>query len=204
MNKMRAILAGTALLCLLAFGMSTSVAAQGRGGGGGGRGGSGGGGMGGGRPTGVGVDRGIGTASERSGGRSDAGRSRASENSNGRSDEGLARARAARDNSQRGDKELRRNPQIADALNRKPEQLRRDYEAALADNPNLKFGQFVAANMLARNLGANNPRVTTTAILDGLADGDSIGQTLQNLGVSKQEARDAARRLERERKQRQK
>ncbi len=186
-NKIRAILAGTALLCLLAFGMNTSIVAQGRGGG---RGAGAGGGRpaGVGQPSGVGVGGGLGTASERS---------------EGRADEGLARARAARDNRQQADAEMRRNPQVADELNTTPDRLRRGYEEALAANPNLKFGQFVAANMLARNLGANNPRVTTGAILNGLAEGNSIGRTLQSLGVSKHEAEDAVRNSKHERNRRQ-
>ncbi len=201
-NKIRAILAGTALLCLLAFGMNTSIVAQGRGGG---RGAGAGGGRpaGVGQPSGVGVGGGLGTASERSGGRSDRGLGTASERSGGRVDEGLARARAAHDNRQQADAEMRRNPQVADELNTTPDRLRRGYEEALAANPNLKFGQFVAANMLARNLGANNPRVTTGAILNGLAEGNSIGRTLQSLGVSKHEAEDAVRNSKHERTRRQ-
>jgi len=74
--------------------------------------------------------------------------------------------------------------------------LRSGYQAALAANPNLKFGQYVAARRLAGNLGARNPNITTNAILAGLAAGESIGQTLQNLGLSKQEAKDAQRRAE--------
>lgn len=72
-------------------------------------------------------------------------------------------------------------------------ELRNQYQAALANNPDLKFGQFVAANMLARNLGSRFPNVTSAAILDGLAGGDSIGSTLKSLGVSSSEAKDAER-----------
>src|SRR5215207_8377460 len=182
-------LAGLALACLFVLGAHAAASAQGRSGGAPGRGGSPGGGPGNsgvGRPGGVGVDRGIGTSSDRSNGRADDGRATASENSRGRSDAGLERARLRRENSRRADEELRDHPGIAERLETPPGRLRDEYEAALATNPELKFGQFVAANVLARNLGARNPSITTAAILAGLSSGDSIGRTLQNLGLSSQ------------------
>ena len=198
--------AGIALACLFVFGMQSLAAAQGRGGGGGGRGGSsgaggagrgGGGGIG--RPDGVGVDRGIGTSSDRSRGRADEGRGTASERSRGRSDEGLARARAARENnSRRADEELREHPGIAARLNTPPGRLRDEYQAALAANPDLKFGQFVAATVLARNLGDRNPAITRSAILAGLANDKSIGRTLRDLGINEREAKEAEREANRE------
>lgn len=193
-------LAGILLAFLFVFGMSFDASAQGRGGGRGN-------GNGGGRPTGSpGVDRGLGTASERSGGRSDRGLGTASDNSNGRSDAGLERARAARENGRQADREIERNPRIADDLNMNANDLRSQYQTALADNPNLKFGQFVAANRLSRNLGERYPNVTTSAILEGLASGNSIGQTLQSLGLNKSESKAAEKKVERgikESKQRQ-
>lgn len=100
-TKKLSMLAGGALASLLVFGMHAStVSAQGRGGGHGGGGGMGNSGMGG-RPSspGIGgVDRGIGTSSDRSSGRSDTGRGRASDNSGGRSDRGTDHARAGRNN----------------------------------------------------------------------------------------------------------
>ncbi|MDQ3665258.1 MAG: hypothetical protein M3410_01450 [Acidobacteriota bacterium] len=201
-HKRLSTLMGLGLASLLIVGAYNSASAQGRGGGppsGVGRGGGppSGVGRGGGPPSGVGVDRGIGTASERSGGRSNQGLSTASERSNGRSDDGLARARAARDNSLRADQELRNNPGIAESLHVNPNDLRSRYQAALARNPDLKFGQFVAANVLARNLGAGNPNITTAAILSGLADGQSIGGTLQNLGLNSSEAKEAVKNAKR-------
>jgi hypothetical protein len=189
-------LASVALACAFAHGAQMTADGQGRG-----RGGGGGGGMGGGRGAGMGgphggspgVDRGLGTASERSNGRSDRGLGRASENSGGRSDEGLNRARLARENGEHADKELREHPGVAHALHATPRELRGEYEAALAQTPNLKFGQFVAANMLERNLGRRNPDITTEAILAGLARGRSIGQTLQDLGLSSHEVKEAER-----------
>lgn len=191
-------LAGLALACLFVLGAHAAASAQGRSGGAPGRGGSPGNSGGGGRPAGVGVDRGIGTSSDRSGGRADDGRGTASENSRGRSDAGLERARLQRENSRRADEELRDHPGIAARLETPPGRLRDEYEAALATNPELKFGQFVAANVLARNLGARNPSITTAAILAGLSGGDSIGRTLQNLGLSSREAKDAEKQAKRE------
>jgi hypothetical protein len=196
--------AGIVLTCLLVLGAQTIASAQGRGRGGGG----GGGGMGGGRLAGVGgggpsmgspgVDRGLGTASERSGSRSDRGLGNASENSRGRSDEGLNRARLARENSQRAGDDIREHPGVARMLHTSARDLRSQYEAALATNPNLKFGQFVAATRLSANLGSRNPAITREAILAGLANGDSIGRTLQRLGLSSREAKEAERQAERE------
>ncbi len=72
------------------------------------------------------------------------------------------------------------------------------YQAALQTNPNLTRGQFIAANILAKNLGTKNPSITTQALLDGLAGGKSIGQTLQGLGLSADEARSAEAEANRE------
>jgi len=62
----------------------------------------------------------------------------------------------------------------------------------------LTFGQYVAATRLAANLGRTNPNVTQAAILAGLANGSSIGQTLHDLGLSKHEAAEAKKRADRE------
>ena len=199
-------LAGLALACLFVAGAQTLAAAQGRGRGGGGnpgagsagRGNSGMGNSGMGRPDGVGVDRGVGRSSDRSDGRADTGRATAAERSDGRSDAGLERARLRRENGRRADEELREHPGVAERLNTPPGRLRGEYEAALALDPDLKFGQFVAANVLARNLGRRNSAVTTAAILAGLREGDSVGRTLQNLGLSSREAKDAERQAKRE------
>jgi hypothetical protein len=76
--------------------------------------------------------------------------------------------------------------------------LRNGYQTALASNPELKFGQYVAATRLAANLGARYPNITRAAILQGLAEGQSIGRTLQELGLSEREAKEAHKRAERE------
>ncbi|HEX8708366.1 MAG TPA: hypothetical protein VF723_09010 [Pyrinomonadaceae bacterium] len=202
---------------LLVAGTQTNALAQGRGGGRGGGGGISGGGAGrGGGPSGApGVDRGLGTAGSSSRGRSDEGLGNASGRSGGRSDDGLERARAARNNREnrdnesrrhgdapRTDKDLNRFQGIAHKLNTTPEALRSQYEAALAANPDLKFGQFVAANVIADNLGATHANITSAAILSGLQSGRSIGRTLQDLGLSSSEAKAAQRNAERQIKER--
>src|SRR5258705_9040151 len=186
-----------ALLCFVALSLTTAAHGQGKGGGGG-RGSGGGGGHAGGPPPGVGVDRGLGNASDRSNGRSDNGLGTASDRSNGRSDAGLDRARLAADNRREADKELREHPGVAKTLHVNANDLRGGYQGALAVNPNLKFGQYVAATRLAQNLGSRFPNVTRANILAGLANGDSLGRTLRNLGLGSQEADAAKKQAERE------
>ena len=72
------------------------------------------------------------------------------------------------------------------------------FEAAHTANPKLTRGQFIAANVLAKNLGTKNPAITTKAILDGLASGNSIGKTLHSLGLSESDAKEAERAADRE------
>lgn len=194
-HQLKFTFAGVLLTCLLVFGLQATASAQGRGRGGGGGRPSG---AGGGPPSGVGVDRGIGNASGRSNGRSDTGLGTASDRSNNRSDAGLERARKQRDNASRADGELREHPEMAGRLHTTANDLREGYRAALATNPDLKFGQYVAATRLAANLSSRNPSITSTAILAGLRDGDSLGRTLQNLGLSSREAKEAEKRARRE------
>ena len=49
------------------------------------------------------------------------------------------------ENARRADKELRDHPEMADRLHTNANDLRDSYRAALAANPNLTFGQYVAA-----------------------------------------------------------
>jgi hypothetical protein len=151
-----------------------------------------------GRPTGIGVDRGIGVSSGKSNGRADSGRATASDSSGGRSDAGLERARLQRQNAQRADQVLSEHPQMPARLHTTANNLRSGYQGALLTNPSLKFGQYVAATRLAANLGRTHPNITRAAILGALANGRSIGQTLQDLGLSKQQANDAKKQVERE------
>ena len=192
-RKLWTLAASCAVACVFVLASQTEASAQGRG-----RGGGGGVGRGGGPPAGVGVERGVGRSSDASAGRADTGRGNASDRSDGRSDAGLERARLMRDNSRRADDELRSHPEMAARLHTNARDLREGYRAALVANPNLKFGQYVAATRLAANLGGRHPNVTREAILAGLAGGDSIGRTLRNLGVGSDEAKDAERRVERE------
>jgi len=90
---------------------------------------------------------------------------------------------------------------IAAKLNTTPDALESAYQTAKQANPKLTHGQFVAANMLANNLGSKNPSITTQAILDGLQSGKSIGQTLQSLGLSAKDAKEAERAAARDAKE---
>ena len=198
--KTRSFTVFSFLLASILFiaGAQLTASAQGRGRGGGGGGGHPG--MGG-PPTGSpGVDRGIGNASQRSGGRSDDGLGNASDKSRGRSDKGIDRARNGGSNGDapHTDKDLNRFRGIANKLGTTPDALRAQYQAALAANPNLKFGQFVAANVVASNLNATHPNITTAAILSGLQSGKSLGQTLQDLGLSSSDAKQAEKEAKRE------
>ena len=184
-----------ALVSLLVLTLATGVFAQGKGHGAGAGGGRG---SGGGPPSGVGVDRGLGNASDRSGGRSDDGLGNASTRSNGRSDDGLDRARQASSNLRHADDDLRDHPNLPNALHTNANDLRSGYQAALATNPNLTFGNYVAATRLGQNLNGRFPNVTRDAILNGLASGRSLGQTLQDLGLSSDEAKDAKKQAGRE------
>ena len=190
---MRKNFVNTLLIAVAILALAASAFAQGKGRGGGVGGGRG---SGGGQPTGVGV--GLDRSSDASRGRADEGRGNASVRSNGRSDAGLERARLARQNMNNANQELRRHPHLASDLHVNANDLRADYQAALALNQDLTFGQFVAATRLEHNLGDTHPGVTRSAILAGLANGDSLGRTLRNLGLGKDDANDAVRRAETE------
>jgi len=183
------------VLTVLVLTLATGAFAQGRGRGGGSGGGRG---SGGGPPSGVGVDRGLGNASSRSGGRSDDGLSNASNKSNGRSDDGLDRARRASSNLRRADDDLRDHPGLPNALHTNANNLRDGYQAALATNPDLSFGNYVSATRLGQNLNRRFPDVTRDAILNGLASGRSLGQTLQDLGLNSDESKAARKQAEAE------
>ena len=192
----------TGLVCLLALTLAVGAFAQGKGrGGGGGKpsGAGGGSNRGGGPPPGTGVDRGLGNASDRSGGRSDEGLSNASTKSKGRSAEGIERARS--NNLRRADNDLNDHPGLPRALHTNANDLRSGYQAALAVNPDLTFGNYVSATRLGQNLNSRFPNVTRDSILNGLNSGRSLGQTLQDLGLNEREAKDARKRADDEIKQ---
>lgn len=184
--------AGISAAILLCAGIDSNTFAQGRGNGGGRPAGAG-------QPSGGGgVSRGMGTSSTRSDGRSSDGLGNASTRSNGRSDAGLNRAGAGRNNAaSMSDNELNRYRGLSRKLGTTPEQMRAAYQSALLANPDLRYGQFVAANVVADNLNGRYPAITSSAILAGLADGDSLGETLRDLGMSKDEAKAAEKAAER-------
>lgn len=199
MSNLLQMIVRTGLLGLLVLALAVGVFAQGKGRGGGGGRPSGAGGSsnrGGGPPPGTGVDRGLGNASDRSGGRSDDGLSNASTKSKGRSAEGIERARS--DNLRRADDDLRDHPRLPRALHTNANDLRSGYQAALAVNPDLTFGNYVSATRLGQNLNPRFPNVTRDSILTGLNSGRSLGQTLQDLGLNEREAKDARKRADEE------
>ena len=181
------------LLSSLILVLATGAFAQGKG-----RGGGGGRGSGGGPPAGTGVERGIGNSSSRSGGRSDDGLSNASTKSKGRSDDGIERARRASSNLKRADDDLQDHPGLPRALRTNANDLRAGYQAALATNPDLTFGNYVSATRLGQNLNGRFPNVTRDAILGGLASGRNLGQTLQDLGLNSDESKAARKQAEAE------
>ena len=194
MTKFVQKIAQTGLLCLLVLALAVGAFAQGKGRGGGGRGSGSGSSNRGGPPPGTGVDRGLGNASDRSGGRSDDGLSNASTKSKGRSAEGIERARS--NNLRRADDDIRNHPRLPRALKTNANDLRSGYQAALAVNPDLTFGNYVSATRLGQNLNPRFPNVTRDAILSGLNSGRSLGQTLQDLGLNEREAKDARKRAD--------
>ena len=170
-------LAAAFVLCLA---VDSSAQGRGRGGGGGNAGGHVGGGHGNGRGRPVDVDR--------------------SRGSRGNSDSGMRVGRnGGRPGDLPNDNELNRFRGISKKIGSTPAEMSARYQTELALNPDLKFGQFVAANVIADNLGRRNPNITSAAILAGLANGDSIGETLRNLRVPKEDAKrvqkDADRRI---------
>lgn len=197
--RSRFLLSIGALVIAFVFAVAISplTAAQGKGHGGG----SGRGAAPSGPPSGAGVDRGIDRSSDASMGRADVGRGNASDRSNGRSDAGLERARIASENLKAADSDLRKHPNITSDLRVNANDLRAGYQSALTANPNLTFGQYVAATRLAHNLSGNNPNITRDAILAGLAAGHSLGRTLQDLGLSKDQAKTAVKQAEMQNKQ---
>jgi hypothetical protein len=76
--------------------------------------------------------------------------------------------------------------------------LRSGYQAALANNPDLTFGNYVSATRLDQNLNRRFPSVTRDSILAGLASGRSLGQTLQDLGLNNDESQAARKRADAE------
>ena len=181
---------------LLILTCATAGLAQGRGRGGGGNPGGGppagvGGGQG--QGNGLGVTGGLGNASNRSDGRSDDGLGIANDRSNGRSMTGIERAQNAQNvASHTSDTDLNRFRGVSKNLDLTPEQFRAAYQAALLVDPNVTFGQFVSANVVADNLHSRYPNVTADALIAAMATGKSMGQALRSLGVGDNDLSDAA------------
>jgi hypothetical protein len=89
---------------------------------------------------------------------------------------------------------------IAAKLNTTPAALQNAFASARVANPKLSRGNFIAANVLADNLGARHPNITTPAILSGLRSGQSMGRTLQSLGLSAADAKQERRVADRDTK----
>src|SRR5260370_30013052 len=140
MQKALKIITRFGLVFLLIAGIQVMASAQGRGRGAGPPAGT----PSGGPPSGVGVDRGISTSSDKSAGRADTGRGTASDRSNSRSDAGLDRARLQEQNSQQADKDLRDHPGLAAHLHTTANDLPRASQAAMATMSNLKSRHDVA------------------------------------------------------------
>lgn len=99
-----------------------------------------------------------------------------------------------RETEQRGKKDDRDNGSqrfkgLSKRLGIPQEKLETRYDIERAANPDLTYGQFVAAHMIARN----HKGISAGDILDGLRNGRSIGQTLKGRKWDK-------RRIDRERK----
>lgn len=172
MSKLVQKVAQTGLLCLLVLVLAAGAFAQGKGKGGGGNKGGGGG------------------SSNRGGSPG------APTKSKGRSDTGLERTRRESSNLRKADDDLRDHPRLPKALHTNANDLRSGYQAALAVNPDLTFGNYVAATRLGQNLNPRFPNVTREAILSGLNSGRSLGQTLQDLGLNEREAKEARKRAD--------
>jgi hypothetical protein len=104
-------------------------------------------------------------------------------------------ARIRENNRRQAEKELRAHPDMPARLNTTADELRDGYREALFRNLFLTFDQYLAATRLAANLGPAHPNVTREALLDGLAAGESLGRTLRGLGLGKEEAKEAERRV---------
>ncbi len=117
------------------------------------------------------------------------------------------RARAGRPAAERAATEQEKAEHLstfrgtATKLKTTPAALEAAFERAREANAKLTRGQFTAASMLARNLGASHANMTTQAILSGLKGGKSMGQTLQGLGLSASEAKKAKKDADREAKE---
>lgn len=172
MSKLVQKAAQAGLLCLLVLGLSAGVFAQGKGRGGGNKGG--------------------GSGSSNRGGPPDV----STKSKGPSSDKGVERGRRESANLRKADDDLRTHPNLPRALHTNANDLRGGYQAALAVNPDLTFGNYVSATRLGQNLNPRFPNVTRDAILSGLNSGRSLGQTLKDLGLNDRESKEARKRVD--------
>ena len=190
MNILKQPLFALFAVVLLTIAVAGTAAGQGRGRGGGQ-------GNAGGPPTSnPGAGHGTQTSDPRSNGKAG---DNGSDNSSGHPNAGSDHAKQVEKDRNMPDNELNRYRGISRKLGTTPEKLHSLYLTASKLNPNLTFGQFVAANTVADNLNSRYPNVTSSAILLGLQNGHSIGQTLKTLrvepAVAKQAEKDAKRQI---------
>ena len=180
--KVLIVFAAVAVFCLAA---DSGVLAQGKGGGN----------KGGGKPSNAGQSGSHGNSGNRgnSGNKpSDSSTDVVTSGDHGKPDKGAKNADKAAKNAAKArdkaakmtDNELNRYKGLSKKLGTTPEDMRARYQSALLQNPDLSYGNFVSAHMVADNLGDRYPNVTSGALLDRMAKGRSLGQAMQDLKVA--------------------
>ena len=101
-------------------------------------------------------------------------------------------------NERNADKDLRNHPDMPARLNTTADELRTGYREAVFYNPILTLGQYIMVTRLAANLIPTHPKITRVGLLNGLAARKTIEQTLRDRGLSKDEAKEAVRRVKQE------
>ena len=154
--------------------------------------GKGGGNKGGGRSGNSGQSGNHGNSGNKSSSSSSASSDTVTSNDHGKPDKGEKNADKAAKNADKArdkaakmsDNELNRYKGLSKKLGTTPEDMRSRYRTALLQNPDLSYGNFVSAHMVADNLGNRYPNVTSAALLDRMAKGRSLGQAMQDLKVA--------------------
>ncbi len=85
---------------------------------------------------------------------------------------------------------------LAKKIGMSPERAQVWYETERRLNPDLTYGQFVAANMVARKHGSRYPRLTTKRILRRMQNGDSLGQAVKGLGLKDKDYKKERKRID--------
>ena len=119
-------------------------------------------------------------------------------NSSKKKSEGLVDDILGRDKGKRGDNQgtSKRFNGLAKKIGLSPEAAHAWYKTERVLNPDLTYGQFVAANMIARKHGSRYPLLTTEGILTGLRNGGNLGQTVKNLGFGDKDYRKERKRID--------